>query len=67
MRWSNRNKHNISSIKKFECLGRARAIALNKGNNNFIKDNVPRDDDSVRGEIKVAVSFMISGVSQKDT
>jgi hypothetical protein len=32
---------------------------LNKGKSRFIKDDVPRDDDSIGGEVKAAVSFVV--------
>ena len=67
MRRSNRNGHNISSIKKLEVYGNARTIALDKRKGIFIEDDMPGDDDSVGREIKAAVSFVMSGVAKEDT
>jgi hypothetical protein len=32
---------------------------LSKGKGRFIKDDVPGDDDSIGGEVKAAVSFVV--------
>jgi len=37
-----------------------RAVALSERKGIFVKDDMPRGDDSVRGEVKVAVSFVMS-------
>ena len=66
MRRSNRNRHNISSIQKLKVRTLARAITLSKREGSFIKDDMPRDDDSICGEIKAAVSFVVSGVAKED-
>ena len=63
MRRSNRSGHNISSIKKLKVRGKARAIALGKRKGSFIEDDVLGDDDSIGREVKVAVSFVMSGVA----
>ena len=39
---------------------------LSKGKDSFIEDDMPRDDDSVGGEIKAAVSFVMSGIAKED-
>jgi hypothetical protein len=36
---------------------------LSKREGRFIKDDVPRYDDSVGGEVKAAVSFVVRGVT----
>jgi hypothetical protein len=64
---SNRIGQNISSIKKLKVCQNARTIALGKGKGCFIKDDVARDDDSIGGEIKAAVSFVMSGIVEEDT
>jgi hypothetical protein len=63
---SNRNRHNISSIKKLKVRRNARTIALGKGKGRFIKDDVPGDDDSIGGEIKAAISFVMSRIAEED-
>ena len=61
MRWSNRSGHNTGNIcKKLEVYWNTRTIALSKGEGRFIEDDVPRDDDSVGGEVKATVPFMMS-------
>jgi len=67
VRRSNRNGHNISSIQKLKVRVLARAITLSERKGSFIKDDMPRDDDSIRGEIKAAVSFVVSGIANEDT
>jgi hypothetical protein len=66
VRRSDRNVHNISSIKKLKVRRNARTIALGKRKGRFIKDDVPGDDDSIGGEIKAAVSFVMSGIAEED-
>jgi hypothetical protein len=61
---SNRSWHHIiSKIKKFQVGGGAGTMTLSKGKGCFIKDDMPRDDNSIAGEIKAAVSFMVSRVA----
>ena len=67
MRRSNRNGHNISSIQKLKVRIPAGTIALSEREGSFIEDDMPRDDDSICGEIKAAVSFMVSGIAKEDT
>ena len=67
MRRSNRNRHNISSIQKLKVRIPAGTIALSEREGNFIEDDMPRDDDSICGEINAAVSFLMSGVAKEDT
>ena len=67
MRRSNRNGHNISSIQKLKVRSLARAVTLSERKGSFIEDDMPRDDDSICGEIKAAVSFMVSGIAKEDT
>jgi hypothetical protein len=38
-------------------------MSLSKGKGRFIEDDVPGDDDSIGGEVKAAVPFMMSGVA----
>jgi len=38
-------------------------MALSKGKGRFIEDDVPGDDDSIGGEVKAAVPFVISGIA----
>jgi hypothetical protein len=38
-------------------------MLLSEGKSRFIEDDVPRDDDSVGGEVKAAVPFMMSGIA----
>jgi len=38
-------------------------MALSKGKGRFIEDDVPGDDDSIGGEVKVAVPFVMSGIA----
>ena len=63
MQRSNRSGHNISSIKKIKVRRNTRTIALSKGKGRFIEDDVPGDDDSIGGEVKAAVSFVVSGIA----
>ena len=64
MRGSNRSWHNIiSKIKKLEFCWIAGAMTLSKGKGRFIEDDVPGDDNSIAGEVKAAVSFMVGGVA----
>ena len=67
VRRSNRNVHNISSIQKLKVRIPAGTIALSEREGSFIEDDMPRDDDSICGEIKAAVSFVMSGVAKEDT
>ena len=67
MRRSNRNRHNISSIQKLKVRIPAGTITLSKRKGSFIEDDMPRDDDSICGEINAAVSFLMSGVAKEDT
>ena len=66
MQRSNRNRHNISSIQKLKVRTLARAITLSKREGSFIKDDMPRDDDAVGREVKVAVSFVMVGIAKED-
>jgi hypothetical protein len=38
-------------------------MSLSKGEGRFIKDDVPGNDDSVGGEVKAAVPFVMSGIA----
>ena len=67
VRRSNRNGHNISSIQKLKVRIPAGTIALSEREGSFIEDDMPRDDDSICGEIKAAVSFVMSGVAKQGT
>jgi len=67
VRQSNRNGHNISSIQKLKVRIPAGTIALSKRKGSFIEDDMPRDDDSFSGEIKAAISFVMSGVAKEGT
>jgi len=60
---SNRSGHNISSIKKIKVRRNTRTIALSKEEGCFIEDDVAGDDDSIGGEVKAAVSFVVSGIA----
>jgi hypothetical protein len=42
------------------------SIAISKGKGSFIKDDMPRDDDAVGREVKVAVSFVMVGIAKED-
>ena len=66
MLWSNRIRNSVRSIKKLEGSGRAWSIAISKGKDSFIKDDMPRDDDAVGREVKVAVSFVMVGIAKED-
>ena len=67
MRQSNRSRHNISSIKELKLASGSRAIARSESKCSFIKDDMPGNNDSVRGEVKAAVSFVMSRITQEDT
>jgi hypothetical protein len=64
--WSNRIRHSVRSIKKLEGCRRAWSIMISKGKGSFIKDDMPRDDDAIGGEVKAAVSFVMVGIAKKD-
>jgi len=38
-------------------------MALSKGKGRFIEDDVPGDDDSVGGEVKAAISFVVRRIA----
>jgi len=38
-------------------------MALSKGKGRFIEDGVPGDDNSIGGEVKAAVPFVMSGIA----
>jgi len=64
VRGSNRSWHNIiSKIKKLEFRWIAGTMTLSKGKGRFIEGDVPGDDNSIAGEVKAAVSFMVGGVA----
>ena len=63
MQRSNRSGYNISSIKKIKVHQNTRTIALSKEEGCFIEDDVAGDDDSIGGEVKATVSFVVSGIA----
>ena len=67
VRRSNRNGHNISSIQKLKVRIPAGTIAFSERKVSFIEDDMPRDDESICGEVKAAVSFVMSGVAKEGT
>jgi hypothetical protein len=64
---SDRSWHSVSSIQKLKILRCGRGAALSKGKSRLVEGDMTRDDHPVRGEIKAAVPFMVSGISQEDT
>jgi len=38
-------------------------MTLSEREGHFIEDDVPGDDDSIGGEVKAAVSFVVSGIA----
>jgi len=64
---SDRSWHSVSSIQKLKILWCGRGAALSKGKSRLVEGDMTRDDHPVRGEIKAAVPFMVSGISQEDT
>ena len=67
MHRSDRSWHSVGSIQKLKIRRCGRVAALSKGKSRLVEGDMTRDDHSVRGEIKAAVPFMVSGVSQEDT
>ena len=59
----NRSGHNVSSIQKLKL---ERAVTVSKRKGSFIKDDMLGGDDSICGQIKAAVSFMMSGIAKED-
>jgi len=54
-------------IQKLKIRRCGRGPALSKGKSRLVEGDMTRDDHPVRGEIKAAVPFMVSGISQEDT
>jgi hypothetical protein len=65
MQRPNRSGHIISSIivKELKVCRSSRTMALSKRESRFIKDDVPGDDDSIGGEVKAAVPFVMSRIA----
>jgi hypothetical protein len=55
------------SNKKLKNLREAWSIAISKGKGSFIKDDMPRNDDAIGGEINAAISFVMVGIAKEDT
>lgn len=62
---SNGEWHNFSGIQKIKGRRTAGAIALSKRKGSFIEDDMSRDDHSIRGHVKAAVSFVMRGIAEK--
>jgi hypothetical protein len=62
---SDRREHRVSNIviEELEVRWSTRTMALSKGEGRFIEDDVPGDDDSICGEVKAAVPFVMSGIA----
>ena len=60
---ANRSRNNVSSIQKLKL---ERAVTVSKRKGSFIKDDMLGGDDSICGQIKAAVSFMMSGIAKED-
>jgi hypothetical protein len=42
-------------------------LVSRKGKSRLIKDDMMRDDDTIRGKIETPVAFMIEGVPEEGT
>ena len=67
MHRSNRSWHRVSSIQKLKIRRCGRGAALSKGKSRLVEGDMTRYDHPVRGEIKAAVPFVVSRISQEDT
>jgi len=54
-------------IKELKLLGTRRGGLSRHRKGVFIKDNMSRDDDTIRLEVKTAVPFVIRRISKEDT
>jgi len=63
---TNRGWYKISVIKELKLLGTRRGGLSRHRKGVFIKDNMSRDDDTIRLEAKTAVPFVIRGIAKEN-
>ena len=63
---TNRDRYKVSVIKELKLLGTRRGGLSRHRKGVFIKDNMSRDDDTIRLEVKTAVPFVIRRIAKED-
>ena len=63
---TNRGRYKISVIKELKLLGTRRGGLSRHRKGVFIKDNMSRDDDAIRLEVKTTVPFVIRRIAKDD-